>query len=93
MHRFLDTGDAKLTSGLRQHSKMCWGDETITAADNTKDLNGACYVLTNKSGLQRNGSITMAFECIGKEKVTYSHRQHTYTETRYVVYVTYMGTK
>jgi hypothetical protein len=63
---------------------MCWGDEAVSAADNTKDLDGARTVLA-KSGLKRNGSITDAFERIGKEKVSYSHRQHTYTETRYVV--------
>jgi hypothetical protein len=83
VHRFLDTGDAKSTSGLRRHAKMCWGDEAVSAADNTRDLDGACAVLA-KSGLKRNGSITEAFEHIGKEKVTYSHRQHTYTQTRYV---------
>jgi hypothetical protein len=81
--RFLDTGDAKSTSGLRRHVKMCWGDEAVSAADNTRDLDGARAVLA-KSGLKRNGSITEAFEHIGKEKVTYSHRQHTYTQTRYV---------
>ena len=91
MHRFLDTGDARLTSGLHRHVKMCWGDEAVSAADNTKDLQGTHAVLA-KSGLKRNGSITEAFDCIGKEKVSYSHCQHTYTETRYVVYVTYMKT-
>jgi hypothetical protein len=84
VRRFLDTGDAKSTSSLRRHVKMCWGDEAVSAADNTKDLDGARTVLA-KSGLKRNGSITDAFERIGKEKVSYSHRQHTYTETRYVV--------
>jgi hypothetical protein len=84
VRRFLDTGDAKSTSGLRRHAKMCWGDEAVGAADNTKDLEAARTVLA-KSGLKRNGSVTEAFERIGKGKVTYSHRQHTYTETRYVV--------
>jgi hypothetical protein len=83
VRRFLDTGDARSTSGLRRHAKMCWGDEAVSAADNTRDLDGARAVLA-KSGLKRNGSITQAFERIGKEKVSYSHRQHTYTETRYV---------
>jgi hypothetical protein len=81
VRRFLDTGDAKSTSSLRRHAKMCWGDEAVSAADNTKDLDAARTVLA-KSGLKRNGSITDAFEHIGKEKVSYSHRQHTYTETR-----------
>lgn len=84
VRRFLDTGDARSTSGLRRHAKMCWGEEAVSAADNTKDLEGARTVLANSS-LKRNGSITEAFELIGKEKVTYSHRQHTYTETRYVL--------
>jgi len=29
-----------------------------------------------------DGSITALFERIGKEKVTYSHRQHTTTQAR-----------
>ena len=31
---------------------------------------------------QRDASLTAAFERIGKDKITYSHRQHTYEETR-----------
>ena len=81
VRRFLDTGDAKSTSSLRRHARMCWGDEAVSAADNTRDLDGARTVLA-KSGLKRNGSITEAFERIGKETVTYSHRPHSYTETR-----------
>jgi len=81
VRRFLDTGDARLTSGLRRHAKQCWGNETVNAADRTKDLTAARTILAN-SGLKRNGSITAAFERIGKSSVTYSHRQLTYTETR-----------
>jgi len=88
VRRFLDTGDAKSTSGLRRHAKMCWGDEAVCAADETKDLEGAREVL-KKSGVKRNGSITSAFARIYKDKVTYSHRQYTYTETRYVVIYIY----
>jgi hypothetical protein len=89
VRRFLDTGDAKSTSGLRRHAKQCWGDEAVNAAYNTKDLDGARAVLA-KSGLKRDGSIAGAFERISKETVTYSHRQHTYTETRYVVVHAYI---
>jgi hypothetical protein len=81
VRRFLDTGDARLTSGLRRHAKMCWGKETVNAADKTKDLAAARTILAN-SGLKRNGSITAAFERIGKPSITYSHRQLTYMETR-----------
>ena len=90
VHQFLDTGDMKSTSSLCQHVKMCWGDKAISAAGNTKDLDGACTVLA-KSGLKKNRSITKAFENIGKEKITYLYCQHTYTEMRYVIYATSLG--
>jgi hypothetical protein len=78
---FLDTGDARLTSGLQHHAKMCWGEETVNAADKTKDLVATRTILGN-SGLKRNGSITAAFEHIGKPSITYSHCQLIYMETR-----------
>jgi hypothetical protein len=80
VRRFLDTGDAKSTSGLRRHAKNCWGDEAVAAADSTQDLEGARVVLARTK--LRDGSITAAFEHIGKGKVSYSHRQHTSTESR-----------
>ena len=81
MRRFLDKGDAKSTSGLRRHAKLCWGDEAVDSADRTQDLDGARAAL-KKSGVKRNGSITEVFARLYKEKVTYSHRPFTYTETR-----------
>jgi hypothetical protein len=60
---------------------MCWGEETVTAADKTKDLDAARTALAKSK--MKNGSITAAFERIGKGALTYSHRQHTYPETRY----------
>lgn len=80
VHRFLDTGDAKSTSGLCRHAKNCWGEDAVVAADGTQDLEGARLVLV-KTKL-RDGSITAQFEHIGKEKITYSHRQHTTSEAR-----------
>ena len=78
--QFLDTGDAKSTSGLRWHAKNCWGDEAVEAADSTQDLDSAHVVLA-KTKL-RDGSITAEFKHIGKGKVSYSHHQHTSTESR-----------
>jgi len=72
MRQFLDTGDARSTSGLWRHAKLCWGNETVNAADQTKDLAATHTILVN-SGLKRNGSITAAFEHIGKSSITYSH--------------------
>ena len=82
VHQFLDTGDARSTSGLQWHAKQCWGDKTVNAADRTRDLAATCTILADSS-LKRNGSITAAFECIRKSSITYSHHQLTYIETRY----------
>ena len=78
---FLDIGNVKSTSSLHWHVRMCWGDEVVSAADNTRDLDGARTILA-KSGLKRNGSITKAFKRISKETVTYLHHPHLYIETR-----------
>jgi hypothetical protein len=74
VHQFLDTSDAKSTRNMRKHVKVCWGAETVTAADATKCLAGAREVLA-KAKL-KDGLITAKFVRIGKGKVTYSHRQH-----------------
>lgn len=65
---------------MRKHAKICWGAETVAAADATRDLNGARHVLAQSK--LKDGSITAEFERIGKEKITYSHRQHTKMEAR-----------
>jgi hypothetical protein len=82
VRRFLDKGDAKSTSNLRRHAKNCWGEEAVAAADNTRDVRSACDVLANHKDI--DGSITVAFQCAGKGKVTYSHCQHTKAESWYV---------
>ena len=80
VRRYLDTGDAKSTSNLRKHAKICWGDEAVAAADNTGNVLAAREALKNMPSV--NSSITDAFERVAKGKVTYSHRQHTTTEAR-----------
>ena len=80
VRRFLDTSDAKSTSNLRRHAKLCWGEEAVAAADGTRDVNTAREAL--KSVKTVNGSITAAFQRIGKGKEVYSHRQHTKIEAR-----------
>jgi len=82
IRRFLDKGDANSTGNLHKHAKICWGDEAVETADATKDLDAAREALV-KSGI-RDGSITAQFERIGKSKVTFSHREHTTTESRYL---------
>ena len=80
VRRYLDTGDAKSTSNLRKHARLCWGVETVAEADDTKNYGAASEIIK----LQRDGSITEAFERKGKGKVTCSHRQHTTTQSRCV---------
>ena len=77
---FLDTGDAKSTGNLRQHAKVCWGEEVMLAADDTQDIKTAWEVLQCAKGI--DGSITAMFQCAAKGRVTYSHRQHTKLEVR-----------
>jgi hypothetical protein len=80
VRRYLDTGDTKSTSNLRKHAKICWGEDAVAAADNTRSVQAAREVLGKmKSG---NSSITDAFEQAAKGTVTYSHHQHTTTEAR-----------
>ena len=80
VRRYLDTGDAKSTSNLRKHAKICWGEEAVAAADDTKDVHAAREALGKLGSV--DGSITAAFERVAKSKVTYSHRQHTTAEAR-----------
>jgi hypothetical protein len=80
VRRYLGTADATSTSNLRRHAKICWSEETVAAADNTRDVRAARGVLAKS--ILKDGSITAAFERVGKEKVTFSHRQHTRTESR-----------
>jgi hypothetical protein len=77
---YLDKKDAKSTSNMRKHAHNCWGDETVKAADDAKSSNIAREAIVNR--ILKNGSITASFECKGKGKITYSHRQHTKTETK-----------
>ena len=80
VRRYLDTTDAKSTGNLRKHAKVCWGEETVAAADQSRDIDAARDAL----GKSKDGSITEAFERLARTNVTYSHRQHTTTETRWV---------
>ncbi|KAG1871906.1 hypothetical protein C8R48DRAFT_574158, partial [Suillus tomentosus] len=80
IRRFLDKADAKSTSNMRKHAKKCWGRETVEIVDKAKNATVARESIIEP--LHTTGSITAAFERKGKGKVTYSHRQHTKTESR-----------
>jgi hypothetical protein len=85
VRRYLDTSDWKSTSNLRRHAKICWGVDAVEGAD-AASTHGAAREVVEKSLRMPNGSITTMFERVkGSGKVTYSHKQHTRTEARYVL--------
>jgi hypothetical protein len=84
----MDTADRTSTKNLQRHAECCWGGETIQKAREVKDLATAKEEVMNARRLQSDGSITAMFSrAEGKGKITYSHRQHTHTETRYFLHL------
>ena len=83
IRRFLDKKDACSTGNMRKHAKVCWGDEVLKAADDAKNAEEVRTKIV--ASVLRNRSITASFERKGKGRVTYSHRQHTKSETRWVI--------
>jgi len=71
VHCYLDTSDAKSTSNLRKHAKICWTDDIVALADKTKDVKAARAALVDLKDVDI--SITAVFERLAKSKVTYSH--------------------
>jgi hypothetical protein len=85
VRRYLDTADGKSTSNLRRHAKLCWGEDVVAGADASR-LHGAAREIVEKSLRMPDRSITAMFERVkGKGAVSYSHRQHTKTESRYAL--------
>ncbi|KAF9558943.1 hypothetical protein CPC08DRAFT_611761, partial [Agrocybe pediades] len=83
VNHYLGTKDASSTSNLRKHVKVCFGDNAVEAADACRSLQAARDVV-KKAGT-KNQPLTALLECAGgKEKVTYSHMQHTTAEQRIV---------
>ena len=54
-------------------------EASITAVMNLTNIKDACKSVQT---MKETGLITAAFERKGKGKATYSHRQHTKTETK-----------
>ena len=83
VRRFLDKADRGSTSNMHKHAKNCWGAEIVSRALETKKELTIKEVRASlaKANLH-DGTITALFERKGKENVTFSMKQHTYTETR-----------
>lgn len=63
---------------LHKHAKACWGEETVKKTMEASNASEAREVLSKS----KDGSIAAAFQFKGKGNISYSHRQHTRTETR-----------
>ncbi len=85
VNRYIDGNDSTSTSNLRTHIKKCvgWGPGTLEAIDKVNTKEEALKAL-QKVTRGEVASIKMAFERTGKGKVSYSTRQLTTTESRYV---------
>ena len=70
VHRYLNTGDAKSTSNLCKHAKICWGEEAVAAADNMRGVQAVQEALEKLKLV--DGSITAAFEQVAKNNVMIS---------------------
>jgi hypothetical protein len=73
---------------MHKHAKNCWGEENVSNALETKGSLSIEDVRKNLADAKlRDGSIVASFERKGKGRVTFSARQHTYTETRLLVII------
>ena len=86
VRRYLDKADRNSTSNMHKHAKNCWGEDIVSKALETKGVLSIDEVRKNLANAEvENGSIVASFERKGKGVVTFSTRQHTYTETRLVL--------
>jgi hypothetical protein len=90
VRRYLDKADRGSTSNLHKHAKICWGAEIVSKALQAKNELTIKEVRKSLSEAKlQDGTITALFERKGKENVSFSMKQHTYTETRSVIiYIT-----
>ena len=79
--QYLDISDKVSTGNMRKHVRSCWGEDILKTICKAKTLTAACNGVKNYTD---KGSITATFKQKGKGKPTYSHKQHTQAETKYV---------
>ena len=63
----MDTADSMSMSNLKAHAIKCFGEEAVNSAMLMKNIKDAHKVMKDKVGLQRSGSIAVAFQCAGTE--------------------------
>ena len=83
VRRYLDKNDTGSTGNLRRHAKACWGDDTVRSIESAVSADDALTLLKRDVRLH-DGDLGMFFKTKVRGTVSYSHRQHTTAETRYV---------
>ena len=76
---------------MRKHARHCWSDNIIKKANEAKEeltLNDFRKSLAEVKKSQ-DGSITAAFDRKGRTKVKYIMCQHTYEESRSVLFASH----
>ncbi len=68
---------------MRKHVVKCWGKEALVAADTLQNVSNARESVAT---FARSGSIAAAFKAQSSQLATYSIRQHTKSELRYVTF-------
>jgi hypothetical protein len=70
------------TSNLIKHAKKCFGEDTVKAATSAKNAMEVRDKIVG--GMLKNGKLTTVFERKDRQRVSYSHRQHSKVETKFV---------
>lgn len=83
VRRYLDKKDNTSTSNLHGHAKACWGEHAVKVACSAESVSEARE--KHVKPLKMNGTLTAAFAVKGKGQITYSHTQHTASQTRSVI--------
>ena len=81
VRHYLDKKDAGSTGNLCKHAKACWGGAAVDAADNAASADEVCKAII--LNILKDGSIAVAYK-LKKGMTTYSHRQHTREQTKYI---------
>ena len=82
VQQYLDKGDKGSMSNMWRHACLCGGETAVDDVTNGQNLETTCEIVRNHT---EQGTISATFKQKGKTTVTYSHRQHTCTETKFIV--------
>lgn len=71
VNRYLDKADARSTSNLRKHAKVCWGPEVVEAGDRTKNIEATRAVVAGIASRKSSPTSVQALEGGRKGKLSY----------------------